>query len=192
MDPVLIGTASAFGLAGAAGLNTTLPLLIVGLLARIGLLTLASPFDALASDVALVGLAILAVAEIAGDKIPGADSVVHLIQTPLTLGAGAILFASQQSLIQDVSPGLAILVGVLTAGGVHALRAVARPVVNVATMGLGGPLASLAEDVGAVLLTALALVAPILAAIGVVVVTLLGGRLILGRLARRRHATVVG
>ena len=34
MDPLLLGTASAFGLAGAAGLNTTLPLLIVGLLAK--------------------------------------------------------------------------------------------------------------------------------------------------------------
>ena len=40
MDPLLLGTASAFGLAAAAGLNTTLPLLIVGLAARFGLLTL--------------------------------------------------------------------------------------------------------------------------------------------------------
>ena len=37
MDPLLLGTTTAFGLAASAGLNTTLPLLIVGLLARFGL-----------------------------------------------------------------------------------------------------------------------------------------------------------
>jgi len=31
MDPLLLGTASAFGLSAAAGLNTSLPLFIVGL-----------------------------------------------------------------------------------------------------------------------------------------------------------------
>ena len=30
MDPLLLGTASAFGLAASAGLNTSLPLFIVG------------------------------------------------------------------------------------------------------------------------------------------------------------------
>src|SRR6185436_15890512 len=124
MDPLLLGTASAFGLAAATGLNSSLPLLIVGLAARFGLLTLAAPYDAVSSDVALIGLSVLALGEIVADKIPGADSIVHIIQGPLTMAAGAILFASQSSLIQDVSPGLAILVGLLTAGGVHTLRTV--------------------------------------------------------------------
>ncbi len=187
MDPLLLGTASAFGLAAASGLNATLPLLIVGMLARIGLLTLAAPFDALASDIALGGLAVLAVGEIAADKIPGADSVVQVIQTPLTLGAGAILFASQNSMIESLSPGLAILVGLLTAGGIHTLRALARPVINVATMGIGGPVASIVEDIGAVGLTLLALLAPILAVVGLVVLVALGGRLAARRLVQRRR-----
>jgi len=187
MDPLLLGTASAFGLAAASGLNATLPLLIVGMLARIGLLTLAAPFDALASDIALGGLAVLAVGEIAADKIPGADSVVQVIQTPLTLGAGAILFASQNSMIESLSPGLAILVGLLTAGGIHTLRALARPVINVATMGVGGPVASIVEDIGAVGLTLLALLAPILAVVGLVVLVALGGRLAARRLVQRRR-----
>ena len=44
---------------------------MVGLAARFGLLTLASPYDALSTDVALIGLGILAVIEIGADKIPG-------------------------------------------------------------------------------------------------------------------------
>ena len=58
MDPLLLGTATAFERAAAAGLNTSLPLFLVGLAARFGLLNLTSPYDALASDVALIGLGI--------------------------------------------------------------------------------------------------------------------------------------
>jgi Domain of unknown function (DUF4126) len=185
MDPLLLGTASAFGLAAATGLNSTLPLLIVGLAARFGLLTLVAPYDAVASDVALIGLGILALGEIAADKIPGADTIVHVIQGPLTMAAGAILFASQNSMIQDVSPGLAILVGLLTAGGVHTLRAIVRPVVTMATMGLGGPVVSTAEDVGAVGLTVTALVAPILAVGALIAMLAIGGRLAVRRFGSR-------
>jgi hypothetical protein len=189
MDPLLLGTASAFGLAASAGLNTSLPLLMVGLAARFGLLTLGSPYDALASDVALIGLGILAFVEIAADKIPGLDSVVHLLQGPVALAAGAILFASQQSIVQDVSPGLALLIGLGTAGGVQALRAVVRPAINLGTMGLGGPIVSVVEDVGAFSLAGLAIVAPILGILALVVVLVLLARLVTKSVdARRRRA----
>ena len=128
MAPELLGVASALGLASAAGLNTTLPLLLVGLASRFGALTLATPYDAIGSDVALAGLAVLVLLEFGADKVPGMDTVAQALQWPLTLAAGAILFASQQSVITDVSPGLAVLVGVLTAGSVHALRTAVRPV----------------------------------------------------------------
>lgn len=163
MDPLLLGTASAFGLAAATGLNASLPLLLVGLAARFGLITLVTPYDALGSLTALIGLGVLAVVEIAADKVPGVDSILHIVQGPVTLAAGAIIFASQHSMIQDVSPGLAIVVGVLSAGGIHTLRALARPVVNAATIGLGGPAISAGEDISAVGLTILALAAPVLA-----------------------------
>jgi hypothetical protein len=163
MDPLLLQTATAFGLASAAGLNTTLPLLIVGLLARWGLIQLAAPFDALAGDVTLVGLVFLAAIEIFGDKVAGLDSVIHAVQLPLAAAAGAILFASQSSVVTWVSPELAILIGLLTAGGVHAVRATARPGVTMFTLGLGNPFVSIAEDVSAVTLAVVALFAPITA-----------------------------
>jgi hypothetical protein len=193
MDPLLLGTATAFGLAAAAGLNTTLPLLIVGLAARFGLLTLAGPYDALGSDVALIGLGVVALAEIAADKIPGADTVVQIIQGPVTLAAGAILFASQNSMIEEVSPGLAILVGLFTAGGVHALRAMIRPVVNLGTMGIGGPIISTVEDIGAAGLAILALLAPVIAVVALfalVAGVVLGARPIARRLGSWRRQAI--
>lgn len=162
MDPLLLGTASAFGLAAAAGLNTTLPLLIVGLLARFGLLTLAPPFDALSGDVVLGGLVLLAGLEIVGDKVPGADSVMQLLQWPLAAAAGAILFASQTSVVSWVSPQLAILVGLLTAGAVHGARTALRPVITGATVGLGNPVQSFGEDVYAATLAGTAVLFPLL------------------------------
>jgi hypothetical protein len=176
MDPLLLGTASAFGLAAATGLNASLPLLLVGLAARFGLITLVAPYDALGSLTALIGLGVLAVIEIAADKVPGVDSVLHIVQGPVTLAAGAVIFASQNSMIQDISPGLAIVVGVLSAGGIHTLRALARPVVNAATIGLGGPVVSAGEDVSAVGLTILALAAPVLAIVLLVVIVFFAAR----------------
>jgi len=185
MDPLLLGTASAFGLSAATGLNASLPLLLVGLAARFGLISLAAPYDALGSTIALVGLGVVALAEIAADKIPGIDTVVHVVQAPLTLAAGAIIFASQQSMIQEISPGLAIVVGVLAAGSVHALRTLARPAVNIATVGLGGPVVSVGEDIGAFSLTVLALAAPILGLVLLAVILFLVGRLVVRRLSAR-------
>jgi hypothetical protein len=163
MDPALLATASAFGLAASAGLNTTLPLLCVGLLARFGLLTLAPPYDALASPLALAVLAVLAAVEFVGDKVPAVDSAVHTVQWPLAAAAGAILFASQTSVITYVAPELALVVGLLTAAGVHGARTATRPVVTGATLGTGNSALSLAEDAYALALAATAALAPALA-----------------------------
>lgn len=180
MDPLLLGTAAAFGLAASAGLNTTIPLLIVGLLARAGLLGLAPPFDALAGNLALAGLALLAVLEIVGDKVPGLDSIVQAIQLPLAAAAGAILFASQNSTISWVAPELAILVGLLTSSAVHIVRMSFRPAVTGLTAGLGNSAVSLIEDFFSFVLAALALFAPLL---GILLLAL--GGLLLFAVARQ-------
>ena len=160
MDPLLLRTAAAFGLAASAGLNTTIPLVLVGLLARFGLLELAAPFDALASDLVLGGLVVLAALEFVGDKVAALDTVVHAVQWPLVATAGAILFASQTGAVRWVSPELALLVGLLAAGAVHGARAAVRPVITGSTVGLGNPVASVLEDGYALALATTSLLAP--------------------------------
>src|SRR5437899_10899516 len=129
-----MGLPAAFGLAGATGLNATLPLLIVSLLARLGLIDLAPPYDALGSDIAFYGLLVLAVIEFTVDKVPALDSVGHAVMLPVAAAAGAILFASQTGAVSSVNPGLGVLVSGLACGGkagaVELTRSASRPVAN--------------------------------------------------------------
>jgi len=188
----LLQIPAAFGLAGATGLNATLPLFIVSLLTRLGLIQLAPPFDALASDVAFWGLLVLAIVEFAIDKVPALDSVGHAVMLPVSATAGAILFASQTGTVTSMDPGLQVIVSLLAggaiAGTVHVVRAGIRPVANVAFM---GPPLSLVEDAGSALLALAALLVPIavpfLLAILILVAILLWDRRRTRRLALDRQ-----
>ncbi len=173
MNPALLQIPAAFGLAGATGLNATLPLLIVSLLARMGLVQLAPPFDALESDIAFWGLLVLAVIEFAMDKVPALDSVGHALMLPVATAAGAILFASQTGTIKSMDSGVAVLASLLAggaiAGTVHVARATVRPVANLAFL---GPPLSLLEDVGSAALSLVALLIPILVPFLIVLIVL--------------------
>ena len=162
----MLGVLGAFGLAAATGLNAYLPLLIVGLLARYTtLITLKAPWSALTHPVVLIVIGVLLLIEFTVDKIPAVDSVNDVIQAVFRPAAGAILFAASGNVISHVSPVLAMVCGLLIAGGVHAAKAVARPAVTASTAGLGNPVVSLAEDAVSGTTTVVAIVAPIVIAI---------------------------
>src|SRR5437762_13062217 len=153
---------AAFGLAGASGLNATLPLLIVSLLARLALSHLAPPFDALTSDIASWGLLVRAVVEFAIDKVPALDSVGHAVMLPVAAAAGAILFASRTGAIDSMDSGLGVVLSLLAggtiSGAVHVARATIRPLVN---LGFMGPPLSIVEDTTAAALSLAAMLVPI-------------------------------
>lgn len=184
MNPALLSLPAAFGLAGASGLNASLPLLIVSLLARLGLIHLASPYDALASDVAFYGLIVLAVVEFGMDKVPWLDSVGHVVMIPVTAASGAILFASQSGAVDSANPGLIVLASVLVGGSlataVHVTRSTVRPVANVALL---GPPLSLLEDISSAALSVAALLAPF--ALPVVLALIVLGFVVLVQRRRR-------
>ena len=139
MIEAIAGIGTAFGLSGSAGLNAYIPLLVVALAARFPvsdpLLELSSPYDLLASWWVIGLLVILLIIEMLVDKIPAVDSINDAIQTFVRPVAGAILFAGSTSVINDMNPILAIMAGVLVAGGVHATKAVVRPAVTATTAG---------------------------------------------------------
>ena len=93
------------------------------------------------------------------------DTVNDGIQTFIRPAAGAILFAGSANVITDIHPVLSLAAGLLVAGGVHATKAAARPVVTVSTAGVGNPVVSTLEDIVAVVVSLLAVVLPIIAAI---------------------------
>jgi uncharacterized membrane protein len=175
---------TGLGLAVAAGLNAYIPLLIAGLLIRMDVVSFGAPYDQLGSTPALVIISVLLAIEIVADKVPAVDSVNDMIQTFIRPVAGALLFAGSASGIDPQwSSSLALILGLVTAAGVHGVKSAARPVVNVSTAGLGGPVVSVVEDVFSLGLSIAALLAPILA-----VILLVGLAWYLYALIQRRRA----
>lgn len=159
IPPEFLGIFAAFGVATATGLNAWVPLCMVAVAARFGLITLVGPYDVMAEDVVVLGLLIIAVIEGLADKVPAVDHLSHLLHFALQPAAGAILFAAEANIITNISPVLAFFVGALVAGGVHSVRAlVVRPAVTASTMGAGNPVVSVVEDVAAAMLAVGALV----------------------------------
>jgi hypothetical protein len=167
-----MGLFAAFGLAAATGLNAYLPLLIVGLLARYThLIALKAPWNALTHPLVLVILAVFLAIEVTVDKIPAVDTVNDVIQTVFRPAAGAILFAASGNVISKLSPVLAMICGLLIAGGVHTAKAAARPAVTASTLGTANPVISLAEDAVSGATTVIAVIAPaVLAVLALLVV----------------------
>jgi hypothetical protein len=183
-----VGTAlgsvlAAFGLSGAAGLNAWLPLLAGALLDRWGVVELAAPFDDLSTTPGLIVLAVLFVVDLVGDKVPAVDSALHAVGAVVAPASGAALFAGQTGAETDLPALVAVVLGAITAGGVHAGRAAARPAATAGTLGTANPVISTAEDAVSAVLTALAFLLPLVAALLVVALLVL-----LVRAARRVRA----
>jgi uncharacterized paraquat-inducible protein A len=98
------------------------------------------------------------------------DSANDVIQTFIRPIAGAVLFASSAGVIGESHPVLTMICGLLIAGGVHAVKATARPVITGTTGGLLNPVVSFFEDVVALVVSLLSILVPIL---GVLLLVLL-------------------
>ncbi|MGI8586675.1 MAG: DUF4126 domain-containing protein [Chloroflexia bacterium] len=184
----LIQILAGFALSAPAGLNAWLPLLIVGLAARFtNLIHLSSPYNLLSNGWVLLALCVLLFVEIMADKVPVVDSVNNAIHTFIRPVAGAILFAAYNGEIHQINPALALILGLLAAGSVHAVKTATRPVMTVATGGVATPFVSIAEDVLAAVSVVLALVLPVVAAILFLLAMILAIRWLMRR--QRRNAT---
>ena len=159
----LLGIGSAFGLSTSAGLNAYIPLLTVSVLTRLGWINMQEPYHILGSWWVISVVAVLLLIELFVDKIPAVDSLNDLIQTLVRPAAGALLFASNSNLITDLSPVVAVIIGILLAGSVHATKSTVRPAVTAASVGTGNWFVSMVEDVVAFVVSLLAIFMPILA-----------------------------
>ncbi|MFY1636606.1 DUF4126 domain-containing protein [Solwaraspora sp. WMMB335] len=193
MFELLTGT----GLAASAGLNAYIPLLTIGVLARYtGLITLPDGWQWLSNGWVLVILAALLAVELVADKVPVVDHVNDVVQTVVRPTAGGLAFgagsASETVTVSD--PGgffssdqwIPVVVGVLIALGVHAVKATLRPIINTTTGGLGAPVASTAEDATSVIVSVAAILLPVLVLVFLAVLVI-GGPWLIGRARRRRR-----
>jgi uncharacterized membrane protein len=169
----LLGVVSAFGLSASAGLNAYIPLLVISLLSKFtDLITLREPWNALESWWIIGLLAVLSVVEFFTDKIPAVNHINDVIQTFVRPAAGAIAFAASTNVVTDIHPVLALGLGLLVAGGVHAVKSLAvRPAVTATTGGAGNVPVSMAEDLVSTIVSILSVVVPVLIACLLVLLT---------------------
>lgn len=182
---------SAFGLSASAGLNAYIPLLVVALLARYTeLIHLKAPWDVMTSWWVIGVLIALSVVEFLADKIPAVNHVNDIIQSFVRPTAGAIVFAATATQIGNVNPTLALIAGLLVAGGVHTVKSVVvRPAVTATTGGAGNIPVSMAEDVASTGVSVLSILVPVVATCLVIILTtIIVTKLIFGK--KKKQPTV--
>lgn len=169
----LSGVLAAFGLSASAGLNAYVPLLIVALAARFtNWLTLDPPWDTLESWWVIGALIVLGLVEFFADKIPAVNHINDAVQTFVRPAAGAVLFAASAKVVSEIHPVVAMIAGLIVAGGVHVVKAAAvRPAVTATTAGTANVPVSVAEDVLATVLSILSVVVPLIIAALIIILT---------------------
>lgn len=164
------------------------PLLLTGLAARLGYIRLTAGMAWVESDAALVAFALATVLEIGAYYVPWLDNVLDTVAAPAAVTAGVVATAA---VTPELSPllrwTLAVVAGGGAAGLVHAGTALVRLKSSAFTVGAANPVVATGEVAGSLLLSALALLAPLLAGVVVIVVLLVAARRLVGRPRRVRE-----
>jgi len=162
-QPMETAILTGIGLAAPAGLNAYIPLLALALADRATTwVTLHAPYDVLSSNLGIAILIVLLTIEITVDKIPGVDHINDLMQSVVRPAAGAIAAVAATGGVVMINPAIMVLVGVVLAGSVNAVKVTTRPAVTLGTAGILNPVVSLVEDAVAVMASLVAIFLPFL------------------------------
>lgn len=137
---------AAGGLAWASGIRLYLVLFSIGLLGRVGYITLPNNLGVLANEWVLVATGLLTAVEFFADKVPVVDSLWDTIHTFIRIPAGAVLAASAMGMSDPVLTVIAGLFGGAVTSGTHLSKTSARAVVNTSPEPFTNWGASLTED----------------------------------------------
>jgi hypothetical protein len=183
---LLFSVAIGLALAAACGLRVFAPLFVLGLAAHFGRLHLTPGFDWAGTTPALVALGTATVVEIAAYYIPWLDHALDVISAPAALVAGVV---ATVAVLGDMPPWLRWSTGLIAGGGLAGLTKGAAALLRVkstaTTGGIANPAVATGESAGAIGLSLLAFLVPLLALILVVTVLFaifrLAHRVVFGR-----------
>lgn len=164
------------GLSAACGFRVFIPMLVMSLAAHSGQLELSPTFVWLGSTPALLVLSVATLMELTAFYIPVVDNLLDGIAIPAATVAGVVVTAS---CVTDVSPllqwSLATIAGGGMAAGVQLSTTKLRLASTATTGGLANPILATMEAGSALLMSALAVIVPVLAALMAVVGVVLMG-----------------
>ena len=162
---------TGIGVAAACGFRVFVPLLALGLAGRWGVLPLNDSLALLSSVWALIALGTAALLEVVAYYVPWLDNALDVAAAPAAVMAGVLASAAA---ITDLPPvltwGIALIGGGGAAGLLHGATSVLRLKSTALTGGVGNPVVSTGELLGALVTSALALLVPVVGAIVLVLV----------------------
>ncbi len=181
-----VALCAGIGLSAAAGFRVFIPLLVLSLAGRSGLVSLGDDFSWVTSDLALMIFATATAVEIGGYYIPWLDNLLDTLATPAAMISGTVMTAA---LMPEVHPALQWILATVAGGGTAGtiqLGTVAVRAASTATSGgMANPVVSTAEAGGATLMSILALVLPVIAVLIIVAVCYLLYRLFIRKRSRQ-------
>lgn len=161
---VLLAIALGVSLAAAVGFRVFVPLLVLSIAAKAGVLELSPALDWVGSPLAIIMLSVAAIAEVAAYYLPGVDNLLDALAMPMALVAGSLVAAAP---IWDQPPLLKWTAAVIAGGGAavltQGLSSMLRAKSTLVTGGLGNPVIATAELGGSLLVSVLALLLPVVA-----------------------------
>ncbi len=155
---------AGIALAAACGFRVFVPLLATSLAAHLGYITPSPGMVWIGGTPALIILSVATVAEILGYYIPWVDHLLDTIASPAAVMAGTLAAAAT---FGNIDPAVKWVLALIAGGGAAAVfqtgTVVARAASGATTGGLANPIVSTVENIGAIILSALAILLPILA-----------------------------
>jgi len=183
---LLRNAALGIALAAACGLRIFLPLTVLSVASLLGWVHPAGDFSWIGSGGALTVLSVATVCEVVAYHVSWLDNLLDHVGAPFAIAAGTMMAAS---LLPTGDPLVRWTIAAIAGGGasgvVHLSLAALRQISSLTTGGFANPLLALGEAMGSLLVSLVALLAPVLAVAGVALVV----GMLLRRTWRRRAET---
>ena len=180
------------GLSAACGFRVFVPLLVMGIGNRAGLIKLGESWGWMSETLVITAFAVATVLEISGYYIPWVDNLLDSVTTPSAIIAGVVVTSASLGQIAGIDPVLQWILAVIAGGGVAGTvqlgTAVTRAASTAVTAGMGNPVVSTVEAGASTTFALLAVLMPVLA--GILVVVLLF--LVVRRFGDRRKVRAEG
>ena len=191
----LVAISLGLGLAAASGFRVFLPPLLLSGAINIGIVEPSGQLEMLDGWMSFSVLLLAVILEIGSYLIPWLDNVLDVVASPAAVVAGIAMMGSvigaETSFDPIVQWTMAIVGGGGVSGTVQAGTVATRAVSTGTTGGLANPLISVFEAMMAVVVTLMALLAPLLCLVVVIIGTVYASRLILRQRSKMQTSHVV-
>ncbi|MBA3313539.1 MAG: DUF4126 domain-containing protein [Planctomycetaceae bacterium] len=163
---IALGICLGIGLSAACGFRVFVPMFFMSIAARAGYMDLAEGFDWMSSWGAVIAFGTATVLETGAYYIPWLDNLLDSATTPAAVIAGVVATAAS---ITDADPliqwSAALIGGGGVAGVVQSSSVALRAASTLSTGGLGNFVVATVEFVGSILMSILAMLLPVFAAV---------------------------